>query len=173
MKTLPLLAFLFPVLAHAITPIALKPGLWQLEVKMKQDGKDFDPQAKLREALAKMPPEQRKMVAETMKQQGVVTDGKGFKVCYTREMLDRGHGLSADPSGNCDSKITEQTAALIKMTFTCKDGSKGKGEFKLGEGVRFVGHIESTKADGKKFEMAQEGKFLKADCGDVKPAPTR
>lgn len=161
------------VSALAAEPIALTPGLWHLQLKMKQDGKDFDPQAQLQEALKKMPPEQRKLVAETMKKQGVVTDGKGFQVCYTREMLAKGHGLSADPSGQCDSQITEQTAALVKMTFTCKDGTKGKGEFKLGDGVRFMGHINTTKPGGQKLEMAQEGKFLKADCGDVKPTPVR
>lgn len=160
------------VLAPAFaSPIPIKPGLWNIQMKMKSDGKETDPQAKLNEAMAKLPADQRKMMAEMMKKQGIAagTSGKGFDVCYTKEMLDDASSLSRDPEGKCETSITSQSNEKILMDFKCKDGVTGKGEWKLDGKDKYKGHVAMTQKDGKQTELDQEGKFLKADCGDVKP----
>ena len=96
MKNLLLLSFIFSSTSFAA--LSIKPGLWNIEVKMNKDGKVTDPHAKMAAAMAKMSPEQNKqmqaMMAKMSAKAGYGEGGSpfgfgehGLQVCYTNEML--------------------------------------------------------------------------------------
>ena len=154
--------------AHA-SPIGLNPGLWEVKVKIKNGDQEVDPQAEVKKAMANMPPEQRKQMEAVLAQHGAAMGGdSGMKVCFTAEQLADGKFLGHRPHDNCESSITHQSSSQVAMSFKCKDGTNGSGEWKLDGKTTYSGHMKMTKKDGKLTEITQVGKFVSADCGNVK-----
>jgi hypothetical protein len=164
-----ILALVVPALAVA-GPVPLKPGLWEIQMKIKKDGKEIDPQAQFEASLAKLPPDQRKQVEAMMAKSGVGgLTGKGMKVCYTKEMFAKPENFGKDPRGQCSTTLNTQTSTKISMSFKCKDGSAGTGEWNMPTSTTYNGHMKFTRKAGEVSEFAQTGSFLGADCGTVKP----
>jgi hypothetical protein len=125
----------------------------------------------MQEAMKNMPPEQRKQMEAYMKKMpGHAQMGeKGMRTCYTRDLLDRGTALSRDADGRCETTIKNQTSSKIEMSFQCKDGANGTGEWSWPSDSSYQGHMQLKQKNGQLMEMNFKGKYLQADCGEVKP----
>lgn len=161
----------------------MKPGLWEISQKMKFGSAEAnDAMAGMQEQLAKMPPEQRKQMQEMMSKKGVNVDlnsvgGSGgpgaisIKTCMTQEMVDRNE-LPAAQNG-CTSTRSPRVGNTMKMAFSCtKPPSSGEGTvtFTSSDAYSMKMVITSTvKGKPEKLEMDGTGKWLGAQCGDVKP----
>lgn len=150
-------------------PSPMKPGLWEMTVKMKTGAQEVDPQEAFKKSMDKMSPEQRKQMTAMMSKSGFNMGAGGTKICYTKELLDQGQNLGHDSNRHCESTVKQQTSTHMTMDFKCKDGSTGTGEWNFHNSTSYDGMMKFTKKDGKVTEMAQKGRFLSADCGDVKP----
>ena len=154
----------------------MKPGLWEVNNKMQADGKMGQDIAKSQQSMAKMPPEQRKMMEEMMAKQGVSVgkDGPGTmgaKVCVTKEMAERNE-IPAQKDG-CKQTTSPRSGNSMKISFTCTNPpSSGEGQitFVSPEAYTMTMSMNSM-AQGKpqKMSMDTAGKWLSADCGAVKP----
>ncbi len=156
-------ALLGPGAAAQAQP-AIKPGLWEVQLKnaeMEAAMKQFQQQ------LAAMPPAQRAQFEKMMADKGgqMSADGK-VRVCHTADTLKR--GLMKDEPG-CTTRTQWQAAGGTFET-VCENGRKGRGDFVF-SGDTYRGTIEATdpKAPGKVFRMEQTGRWISADCGQVKP----
>ena len=175
MKLRPLLAI--PLLlgsALAANAQALKPGLWEANSKMK--GGLGDHIAALQEQMAKMPPEQRKMMQDMMAKQGATLGAAGpgsvsNKVCLTKEMIERNE--MPGNQGDCTSTTSPRVGNTMKTSFTCaKQGASGEGQFTFvsPEAYTVKMSINTTNpGKGEKMEIDGSGKWLATDCGNVKP----
>lgn len=160
------------VQANPSPPSPLKPGLWEMTMKMKSGETEIDPQAALKKSMEKMSPEQRKQMSAMLAKSGmsVGTPGEGgTKICYTKEQLDHGPNLGQTHNRHCESIVKQQTSKRMVMDFKCQDGSTGTGEWNFHSSTGYDGKMKFTKKDGKIMEMSQKGRFLSANCGDVKP----
>lgn len=168
MKFLLMLSLLLPSLALAAN---LKPGLWQVEMKMKQDGKFVDPMASMRKAMANMPESQRKQMMAMMREQGTGMGmmGNNLTACYTKEMLDENKLFAQNEASNCTSKILSKSAKSMKMSFNCNDGSRGEALWNIMSDSTYNGVVSMVNKDGKKSDLKYDMKFLNSDCGGVKP----
>ncbi len=173
------------LLACAVSANAqtMKPGLWEISQKMKFGSSEMnDAMAGMQEQMAKMPPEQRKQMQEMMAKKGVNVDlgsasgagGPGaitVKTCMTQEMIDRNE-LPAAQNG-CTSTRSPRIGNTMKMGFTCaKPPSSGEGQvtFTSSDAYTMKMTITSTvKGKPEKLDMDGTGKWLGAQCGDVKP----
>src|SRR5829696_269831 len=85
----------------------LKPGLWEVTNNMKGGSGDMgQAAAQAQQQMAKMPPEQRKMMEEMMAKQGMRmgAGGSSVKMCVTKEMSER----NELPAQQGDCKTTQQ-----------------------------------------------------------------
>lgn len=153
------------------------PGLWEHSFKMKsQDGELEKGMAEMQKQMAAMPPDQRKQVEQMMASRGMSMGAQGttVKVCVTKEDVAR----QAEPQfrEGCTQQVVQRSANSMKVKFQCTQPRpmSGEGEMTFISDKAYTGKSTMTsQADGKPQQMAMDmaGKWLAADCGDVKPRP--
>lgn len=168
-----LLAFGTSSLALA-AKLDLKPGLWEVTMKIKS-AELSSMRAKSAKAFAELPAEERKRAEAAMASQGGADGWMNQTVtpCYTNEDLKKAEALTNDPEGNCQSKISEQTSKRIKISFKCRDGTAGNGEWNLKSSSAYDGFMQMDRKEGGPMTIKYAAKFLKADCGDTKPGSAK
>lgn len=153
----------------------MTPGLWQHSFSMSsQDGEMERAVKEMQKQLAEMPAEQRKMMEDMLAAQGIGfgQDGTTFKVCLTKEQIERGELAQTDE--DCTQTVVEQSKNRYKFNFKCdsQPSVSGSGELHLINSKMYTGTaIHTTYTDGKKdvVTVTQSGKWLSADCGNIKP----
>lgn len=152
--------------AVALAAGQMKPGLW--EMTMKSDAFKNMP---------KIPPQQM----EQMRKMGVTVPnmqngGIVQKVCITRQMVERdGTPQMLQTESGCESKNFKTSGNSYSGDIVCtgpdlKGEGKVKGVFSGNESFSSVYDFKGT-AGGQPVSQHQEtsGKWLGADCGNVKP----
>ena len=153
----------------------LKPGLWEINNKM--GGGEMDQaMADLQKELAQMPPAERKQMEAMMAKQGVrmaapgAGGGMTVQMCMTREMVERNDMPMQD---GCRMTQNTRSGNTMKMAFTCTNPpSSGEGQVTFTSAEAYTSKMTfRTKENGKTETMTMDaqGKWLKADCGNVKP----
>jgi hypothetical protein len=178
MKPHHLLAAALVAFATTAGAQALKPGLWEVTHKMNSGNSQMDQQmAQMQKQMAAMPPAQRKQMEEMMAKQGTQMPGAAprggmsMKMCMTKEMAER----SEIPAQQGDCKTTQQSRSgnTMKMAFTCTNPpSSGEGQYTFTSPEAYsMKMVVTTTVQGKpqKMNMEGSGKWLGADCGNVKP----
>jgi hypothetical protein len=163
----------------------MKPGLWEISQTMHgAPGGQMDAQmAQAQQRMANLPPEQRKMVEQMMAQRGMqmgTAAGGGhamtMKMCMTKEMVERNQ-MPSQQRGDCTTSVQPRVGNTTKMTFTCTNPpSTGEGTYTLnGPDAYTMKMVVNTTVQGKPETMNMEGsgKWLGADCGDIKPIQPR
>lgn len=165
------LAFAAPAFAQT-----MKPGLWEINNKMS-GGQADQAMAELQKQLAQMSPEQRKQMEAMMAQRGMrmapAAGGMAVQMCMTREMVERNDVPTRD---GCTSTRQQRSGNTIKVAFTCANPpSSGEGEVSFTPESYTSHMVIKTAAQGRNETMVVDatGKWLKADCGDVKPVAAR
>ena len=166
MKTIMILSLL--VSASAFASLNMKPGLWTVQTKVTQDGKTHEPRVEMKKSMEDMSPEQRSQVEAMMKKMGAGLGDDGMKVCYTPEMIQNDSALSRHGKEKCETHFKTKTASRVAGDFKCDDGSTGKMDWTLSGNEKYTGKVTLDR-DGKKTDIAYNGKFVSSDCGDVKP----
>jgi Protein of unknown function (DUF3617) len=166
----------------------IAPGLWEHTITMKMQGGEMEAGMKrMQEQLASLPPEKRKQIEEMMARQGQGGPGlaagmsmmagkpTAVKVCITPEQAAREPFTSGQ--GNCKQISNSQSGKTSKIKFSCTrdDGATmtGDGEFTLISDKEHTGRMVmdgvGRKGQPAHMEIDQAGRWLGADCGDVKP----
>lgn len=167
------------VVAAACSPAVaqqLKPGLWEIHNKMNNPEMDRA-MADMQQQLAAMSPQERKQMEAMMAQQGVRmapggAPGGGMVVqtCMTREMVERNDMPMQD---GCRMTRNQRSGNTMKMAYACANPpSSGEGEFTFTSPEAYSSRMTMKTVAGGKTEtttMEARGKWLKADCGSVKP----
>ena len=179
MKPHHLLAAALAAFASTAGAQTLKPGLWEVTHKTQSASGQMDAQmAQMQKQMSAMPPAQRKQMEEMMARNGTQMPaaspggGMSMKMCMTKEMAER----SDIPAQQGDCRTTQQsrTGNTMKMAFTCTNPpSSGEGQYTFTSSEAYSMKMAvSTTVQGKpqKMNMEGSGKWLGADCGNVKPA---
>lgn len=161
-----LLASMMSISTAALAAGGMKPGLWNMT--MKSDAmKDLK--------MPKLTPEQM----EQMKKMGIklpdMQDGAmTVKVCMTKAMIERNEPPTGPQESGCQSKNMQRSGSSYSADIICdgpvlKGEGKAKGTFTSSE-VNSIYDFKGT-SQGKPVVMHHEttGKWVSADCGDVKP----
>ncbi len=143
----------------------MKPGLWSMTIK-----------SDAMKNMPKIPPEQM----EAMRKMGVnmpqmQDGGMVVKVCMTKDMVERDQPPVGQNDSGCQMKNFKRSGDSYSMDMQC-DGPnfKGTGTIKgsnsSNESFTAASDFKGT-AHGQPANHHQEttGKWLAADCGDVKP----
>lgn len=154
-------------------PMNVKLGLWEMTVSNQMGGMPAMPQVD----LSKVPPEQRARVEAMMKAGQGMMSGQPMvtKQCITKEKLERQFYESPRQAKDesCKQTILNSTATVQEVKVECT------GQQKMDGTVRFEAtdneHVKGTvhfNADAQGHAMTIDstvnGKWVSADCGDVK-----
>lgn len=158
----------------------LQPGLWEITTQMQgaQGGQMAGAMDQMNQQMASMSPEQRKMVQDMMAKQGVQMGGPAagggmrVKVCLTKEMAERNE-IPAERRGDCKHTQSARMGNTMKYSFSCTNPpSSGEGEVTLQGREAYSTKMAMTtmvKGQSEKMDMQGNGKWLGADCGNIKP----
>lgn len=168
------------LLAAAVLALALpagaqtmKPGLWEMNNKMS-GGQMDSAMAEMQKAMAGMSPAERKQMEAMMAQRGVkmapaADGGMAVQVCMTKEQVERN---DVPMEKGCTATRNERSGNKVKFAFTCTNPpSSGEGETTFSSDA-YTSHMKiKSVVNGKPETMTIDGKgkWLKADCGNVKP----
>lgn len=162
----------FSTLAHAQQ---MKPGLWEFKQTPQLDPARKAQMEQAQKAMESMPPERRQMMEQMMAKNGISMNMAGgvitVKTCVTKEQAER-NMAPVNQHGNCTQDV-KRSGSTIQTHFVCTDpASEGEAVVTLRGNEGFTndvtirhqrqGKTETTKVSG-------EGRWLGADCGDVKP----
>jgi hypothetical protein len=158
---------LFAISANGqVAPI--KPGLWQIQMERETNGQKSPDMS---ERMKNMPPERRAQVEAALKQRGMEATGNTVKVCQTREMLDQSKFVN--PLPDCKTTYSSRTNSSWKSHTSCSQlhlESDSEITFSGSENysMKSTSTIQSA-GQTKTTHMTRTGKWLSADCGDIKP----
>lgn len=170
-----LLAGLAVGAAHAQT---MKPGLWEFKQTPQLDPARQAQMAQAQKAMESMPAEQRQMMEKMMAQRGINVSMAGgsvtIKTCVTKEQAER-NMAPVNQHGNCSQDI-KRSGNTIQTHFVCTDpASEGDAIVTLRGNEGFTNDVTVRHQRQGKTEVTKvsgEGRWLGADCGDVKPMPS-
>jgi hypothetical protein len=114
------------------------------------------------------------MMEDMMAKQGMSmgSQGRSVRMCITKEQAERDELPQQD--GSCTQQIVQRTSNMIKVKFTCtgQPPASGESEVTFSSPTSYTGKsIVNTTVEGRpeRMTMDQTGKWLSADCGNVKP----
>ncbi len=169
-----LFALTLLTLATGVCAQTMKPGLWEITNNMQSGGKDLTAaMASMQKQMAAMPPEQRKMMQDMMAKQGVqmgsgTGGGMSIKMCLTPEMVERNE-VAPKQQGDCTHTTSPRVGGTMKYSFKCtKPASSGQGEVTFTSPEAYSMKMSMTSAE-RNMDMQANGKWLGANCGDIKP----
>ena len=151
----------------------IKPGLWEMQSKVKTGNAQTDQAMSAALAqLSAMPPEQRAKIEAMMAQNGVSMPKAGsdgaiiISACVTPEMAARKE-LPLNQKGRCTSK-QEPVAGGMNVSFTCTDpASSGNGQIRFNGDTAYTMTMNVTNNSGAGPQSAtveSTGRWLGATC---------
>jgi len=160
--------------ADSVTPLDIKPGLWESTTKTEMGGRAMPAMPAIPpEALAQMPPEQRARV-EAMMNSRKPGGGMTVKACMTRESMAK--GLAMAQQKGCTQNVVSSSSTKMVVHMDCQQGnnkSAGDVSFERIDAEHTKGNmvmkVSSGDAPPMDMKMSLESKWLSSDCGDVKP----
>ena len=162
--------------ALSVSAQTMKPGLWEMKSKMTTGSGEMEKAMALaQKEMAKMPPDQRKMMEDMMAKQGMKMDaGTGattLKLCMTPEMVARNEVVVQD--GDCKQTLLPRVGNTMKFTLVCtQPPSTGEGQITFNSAEAYTLTMQvKTLVKGKTETMAMESsaQFLSPNCGAIKP----
>jgi hypothetical protein len=156
----------------------MKPGLWeQTNNASYSDGKVQASMSDIQKLLANLSPEQRQQVQQTMEKNGVQMDlangAMHSKLCITREMIERKQVPIQE--GDCSTKMTPSGANQLQVNFTCtRPHASGEGEMTIDSPTTYRAQMRIHNQDqpNQVVNMDVAGRWVGADCGNLRPAAT-
>jgi Protein of unknown function (DUF3617) len=154
----------------------LKSGLWEISSQTTLNGKAMPT---MQDTMKNVPPEQRKQMEAMLAKQGLSVGAGGsaaVKVCMTPEHVRQGALTQPQGAQNCNQQAMQQIGSTLKYSFVCNQ-PKAQGEGIAtwnSDNTQFTNKVKMrSERNGKmhETEMDGAGKWLGADCGQIKPLP--
>ncbi|HMD35058.1 MAG TPA: DUF3617 domain-containing protein [Vicinamibacterales bacterium] len=158
------------VIAAQAPLMDVKLGLWDITTKTNLGGA-MSPMPKVSdEDLAKIPPAQRAQIEAMMKTAAGAP--MTIKQCLTKEKYEKNLFAPQRPNQNCTQTITKNTKTVLEANVVCTSpASSGTVHIDAASPTAYQGTVKSKSTErGRQMEITIEmsGKWLGADCGDVK-----
>lgn len=163
--------------ASALALESVRPGLWEHSYSISSKSGQIEKAIEQAKAMmATLPPEQRQMVEQMMAKQGVSLDfaGTTMKMCLSEEQAK--NNLIPQLGDNCSQTVLDESSKEVRLRFECsgEPPSSGEGTIRVTSETAYSGDFQlSTVMNGQPdtLNAITEGKWLGANCGDLKPLP--
>jgi Protein of unknown function (DUF3617) len=153
--------------------IKLRPGLWEMTTEGQTSGSPPIPA----DVLANMPPDRRaRMEAAIAARRARAGQPHVSRQCITAESLQRGLDLDERRQSNCQEKVVSSSNSEMNIQIECKGSrdevTSGNLHFTTAGPEKLTGTINMKVGNGTQnmtVKRVIEGKWVSADCGDLKP----
>ncbi|MCV4273623.1 DUF3617 domain-containing protein [Pseudomonas capsici] len=166
------LALMFCLAAPVAHAQMLQPGLWELtSSNMQVDGQALPDLQLMLGQLKNLPPEQRAMMEQMMKKQGVTLGGQGVRFCLTEAQVKSDDIPLTDPKSGCSQKITARNGQTWNFQFSCPK-AQGTGQAQFLSNREFTTKVVGTfNATGQQQNGSMDTRaiWLGPQCGAVAP----
>ena len=152
----------------------VKVGLWEVRMSVL-DADGHEVASPEQAALSRMSPEARARMADAMKARGVsMPDANGVtRACLTKALFESGSWQQLASDTGCTTNFSTQSATTWKWHSSCTTTkSESDGETVFSNAERYKTKVTTTSTvlgKTKTSTRVLEGKWISADCGDVKP----
>lgn len=162
-----LLIAALPLGSQAQTP-PIKPGLWEVQSEGSADGQKTPPPG---DRLQSLPPAVRAQLEASMKQKGIAMGAGGVsRICFTKESMDPARWGNA---ANCKTDYGARSNSSWKWHSVCTQPEMTvDGEAIFANAENYTVNSTTTmklRGEAKTSQRTVRGKWLGADCGDLKP----
>ena len=145
-----------------------KPGAWEMSVTTLASGSLIPP-----DVLAKLPPEQRAKIEQSMQARSGKPMTHASKECVTQEDLDQNRMIkeeNEEDGPQCTTTVISKSSSKLVIERTCPapraSTSQMAMEAKTPETI--VGSIDMTRAGSGKVHVDIKGHWLGASCAEIK-----
>lgn len=168
MKTLLITLLMMSTGAHAA--LNMKPGLWEIDMTIKSNGKTINPVEEIQKTMATLPESEKAKMRQSLGQHARIENDGDLHTCYSKAMMDKPEALGEQKGVNCTTKLVSNTPSKVVSKFECKDGTKGDSVWNIKNPESYKGVVTVTDHEGEKSTITYLGKYLKEDCEGIKPA---
>ena len=164
----------FAAAAAPLPAPPVKTGLWEVKMSVV-DADGHEVASPELAALSKMSPEARARMAEAMKARGVsMPDANGVtRTCLTKALFESGSWQQLASDAGCTTNFSTQSSTMWKWHSSCTTmKSESDGETVFSNAEHYKTKVTTTSSVAGKTRTSTrvlEGKWVGADCGDVKP----
>lgn len=169
---------LLTVAAPAQAQTKMLPGLWEHRFTVQDNsGQMAAAMKQMQEQMAGMTPAQRQQMEQMMGGKGVgmgaASGGANtLQLCMTQAQVDMNE--LPQPDKNCTHQAAQRSGNTLKVKFRCGGSTSSDGESEVTilspttyKGKTTVNSLVNGKPE--RMNMEQSGKWLSADCGNIKP----
>ena len=157
---------IFAVAAVALTPLShaegfnVRTGAWEVTTASTVSGMPVP-----KDALARMPPEQRAKIEAAMAARAGKTSASTSTTCVTKEDLERGQ-LTKSGDARCTRKVIAQTASRYEMEETCAgpEPSKTHAKFEAQSAERYTAVLDRLQGERGRVRVELTGRWIGAAC---------
>jgi|SRR5690554_2856918 len=176
-RFLPLLALGTLTLSTSLTQAddsSMKPGLWEHKIQFTSESGELEQMmSQLRQQLEALPPEQRGMLENMMKAQGVDFDfqSQTFKTCLSPEKAAEG-SLALMKDNDCEETGRSTSGGSTTITFACSGQTQADGTVTFDGDTLYTGQSNATvdlQGRPQKMSVNHQGEWQGNDCGDIQP----
>ncbi|GGJ94578.1 DUF3617 domain-containing protein [Pseudomonas matsuisoli] len=167
------------VAALALSTVAqaeqiVRPGLWEMSTSnMQISGQQVPSLDSLMQQIGSLPPEQKQRMEDVLARQGMALGNKGMRVCLSEKQVQRDTLMLHDQGQDCSQQVTDRSGGKWAFTFQCPQ-AQGEGTAEILNDQEFVSHVKGQftvqGAGPQQGSMDYRGRWVSADCGDLKPA---
>jgi len=145
-----------------------KPGAWEMTLTTLTAGMLIPP-----DVLAKMPPDQRAKLEQSMQARSGKPTTHVSMECVTQNDLDQNRMIKEENEKDglqCTTKVISKSSSKLVIERTCPapraSTSQMAMEAKTPESI--VGSIDMTRAESGKVHVDIKGRWLNASCAEIK-----
>lgn len=152
----------------------MKPGLWQHKIQFTSESGEMEKMLdQLRQQLEALPAEQRQMMENMMKSQGVDFDfqNQTFKTCLTPEQSAEG-SLALMENNDCQESGRSTSGGSTTINFVCSGETEASGTITFDGDKGYSGESSATvefQGRPQKMTITHQGQWQGSDCGGIKP----
>lgn len=152
--------------------LPIKSGLWEIQPNMQLQSPNGNLQMPdMSQIMQKMSPEMRSQMGAMMQKQGMSMGDNGrIQICLTQDMIERNQ---LPQKNGCASTVTRQSGNKYLFHFSCGNPPTiGDGEVLFQNAESYTSHVKVTRqgqAKEQSMNMESSAKWLKSDCGSLKP----
>ena len=154
-----------PPAARADT-LNAKPGAWEMTFTTQSSGMLVPP-----DVLAKMPPEQRAKVEQSMQARSGKPKTHSVKTCLTKEDLDQNRIIkeSDDDEPGCKTSVVSKSSAKLVLERTCPapQASTSRMSVEAQTAELLVGSMDTDRPRAGKVHIDFKSRWLGANCTGI------
>jgi hypothetical protein len=186
MKPLILLTLILLPLGAFAEGLNIKPGLWEIQNRVNINGQSMpDMSAHMAEAqkhmaemqkhMAEMPPEmQERMKAALSQNNHMGMTDKGVTVCMSQDQINRSEIGNHDPDNHCKTTDIQRNGDKTTIKMHCDAPHEADMTTEVTRINDTEWHsITHMTTGGRTIDSTGQGKWLKTDCGNLKPLQSK